>query len=115
MRRRRQSGRGGLQLQDEAQPARGIRPVVRIDLLATTVTGIIAAGMTAITLSGNFFSLGVTASVVLAGVIYIWVATLTGNIFVGALNTSVLYALLFNACMFAIAWTMWRRRWFIKV
>ena len=33
----------------------------------------------------------------------------------GAVNTSLLYALLFNACMFALAWAMWRRRWFVKV
>jgi predicted acyltransferase len=34
---------------------------------------------------------------------------------IGAVNTSVLYALLFNACMFSIAWAMWRRKWFVKV
>lgn len=34
---------------------------------------------------------------------------------IGAVNTSVLYALLFNACMFAIAWVMWRNKWFVKV
>jgi predicted acyltransferase len=34
---------------------------------------------------------------------------------IGAVNTSVLYALLFNACMFALAWAMWRRKWFVKV
>jgi len=34
---------------------------------------------------------------------------------IGAVNSSVLYALLFNACMFAIAWCMWRRKWFVKV
>ncbi|CAN7517116.1 hypothetical protein LJR289_003552 [Pseudoduganella sp. LjRoot289] len=28
---------------------------------------------------------------------------------------SLLYALLFNAVMFAVAWFMWRRRWFVKV
>jgi predicted acyltransferase len=33
----------------------------------------------------------------------------------GAVNTSLLYALLFNACMFSLAWGMWRRKWFIKV
>jgi predicted acyltransferase len=33
----------------------------------------------------------------------------------GEVNTSLLYALLFNACMFALAWAMWRRKWFIKV
>ncbi len=30
-------------------------------------------------------------------------------------NTSLLYAVLFNAVMFAIAWGMWRKRWFVKV
>jgi predicted acyltransferase len=29
--------------------------------------------------------------------------------------TSLVYALLFNAVMFAVAWFMWRRRWFVKV
>ncbi|MDB5749098.1 MAG: hypothetical protein JWP72_3946 [Massilia sp.] len=33
----------------------------------------------------------------------------------GAVNTSLLYALLFNACMFTVAWAMWRRQWFVKV
>jgi predicted acyltransferase len=30
-------------------------------------------------------------------------------------NTSLLYALAFNASMFAIAWCMWRKKWFVKV
>ncbi|TFW27792.1 acyltransferase family protein [Massilia horti] len=34
---------------------------------------------------------------------------------IGEVNTSLLYALLFNAVMFAIAWFMWRRQWFVKV
>ena len=34
---------------------------------------------------------------------------------IGAANTSLLYAILFNACMFAIAYGMWRKRWFVKV
>ncbi|NNG24930.1 acyltransferase family protein [Telluria aromaticivorans] len=33
----------------------------------------------------------------------------------GAANTSLLYAILFNACMFALAYAMWRKRWFVKV
>jgi predicted acyltransferase len=33
----------------------------------------------------------------------------------GAVNTSLLHALLFDACMFALAWAMWRKRWFVKV
>jgi ribose transport system permease protein len=57
---------------------------VRAILLATSITGIIAVGMTAITLSGNLFSLGVTSSVVFAAVIYIWVGEATGSMFVAA-------------------------------
>jgi len=34
---------------------------------------------------------------------------------VAPVNTSLLYALTFNAAMFAIAWCMWRKRWFVKV
>jgi hypothetical protein len=34
---------------------------------------------------------------------------------IGAVNTSLLHALLFNACMFLLAWIMWRNKWFVKV
>jgi predicted acyltransferase len=34
---------------------------------------------------------------------------------IGPVNTSLLYALLFNAVMFGVAWFMWRKRWFVKV
>jgi predicted acyltransferase len=34
---------------------------------------------------------------------------------IAPVNTSLLYALLFNAAMFAVAWGMWRKRWFVKV
>jgi predicted acyltransferase len=34
---------------------------------------------------------------------------------VAPVNTSLLYALLFNFFMFAVAWIMWRRNWFVKV
>jgi predicted acyltransferase len=34
---------------------------------------------------------------------------------IGPVNTSLLYAVLFNAFMFGIAWLMWRRKWFVKV
>jgi ribose transport system permease protein len=57
---------------------------IRAICLATSITGIIAAGMTAITLSGNLFSLGVTPSVVFCGVFCLWTANATGNIFVSA-------------------------------
>jgi predicted acyltransferase len=34
---------------------------------------------------------------------------------IAPVNTSLLYALLFNAFMFSIAWIMWRNKWFVKV
>ncbi len=33
----------------------------------------------------------------------------------GPVNTSLLYALLFNAAMFCVAYCMWRKKWFVKV
>ena len=33
----------------------------------------------------------------------------------GPLTFSLLFALLFNLAMFAVAWGMWRRKWFVKV
>lgn len=34
---------------------------------------------------------------------------------IGPVNTSLLYALLFNLVMFGLAWLMWRKKWFVKV
>lgn len=34
---------------------------------------------------------------------------------VSPVNSSLLYALLFNAAMFLIAWGMWHKKWFVKV
>jgi predicted acyltransferase len=34
---------------------------------------------------------------------------------IAPVNASLLYALLFNVCMFCVAWLMWRKRWFVKV
>jgi predicted acyltransferase len=34
---------------------------------------------------------------------------------IGAVNTSLLHAVLFDACMFLLAWIMWRNKWFVKV
>ena len=34
---------------------------------------------------------------------------------IGPVNTSLLYAVLFNLVMFGIAWAMWRKKWFVKV
>ena len=32
-----------------------------------------------------------------------------------AMNQSLLFAILFNLAMFAIAWSMWKKKWFVKV
>jgi predicted acyltransferase len=32
-----------------------------------------------------------------------------------AVNASLLFAVLFNLCMFVIAWWMWKKQWFVKV
>jgi predicted acyltransferase len=34
---------------------------------------------------------------------------------IGPVNTSLLYAVLFNLAMFSLAWFMWRKKWFVKV
>jgi predicted acyltransferase len=34
---------------------------------------------------------------------------------IAPVNTSLLYALVFNAAMFACAWVMWRNKWYVKV
>ena len=34
---------------------------------------------------------------------------------IAPVNSSLLYALLFNAAMFGVAWFMWRKKWFVKV
>jgi predicted acyltransferase len=34
---------------------------------------------------------------------------------IAPVNSSLLYALIFNAAMFAVAWFMWRKKWFVKV
>ena len=30
-------------------------------------------------------------------------------------DASLVFAILFNLCMFAIAWLLWKKRWFIKI
>lgn len=38
-----------------------------------------------------------------------------GALPIAPVNASLLHALLFNACMFCVAWLMWRKKWFVKV
>lgn len=51
----------------------------RAILINTAITGIAAVGMTAVTLSGNFFSLGVGSTVVMAGITFLATADVTGS------------------------------------
>jgi ribose transport system permease protein len=69
---------------------------IRAILLQTAITGIIAVGMTAVTLSGNLFSLGVTASTVASGVVYIWVGQATGSMYVAAV-VAIAFAVVIGA------------------
>ena len=34
---------------------------------------------------------------------------------IAPVNQSLLFAILFNLVMFAIAWFMWKKKWFVKV
>ena len=34
---------------------------------------------------------------------------------IAAVNSSLLFAIIFNLCFFALAWAMWKKRWFVKV
>jgi ribose/xylose/arabinose/galactoside ABC-type transport system permease subunit len=52
--------------------------------------------MTAVTLSGNLFSLGVTASTVASGVVYIWVGQATGSMYVAAV-VAIAFAVVIGA------------------
>lgn len=65
-------------------PKFGEASTIRAIFLNTAIIGILSVGMTAITLSGNLFSLGVTTSVVFSAVIYIWVGNATQSMYVGA-------------------------------
>lgn len=60
---------------------------IRAIFLQTALIGICAVGMTALTLSGNMFSLGVTPTVILGAMVYIWVGEGTGSMWVAAAAT----------------------------
>jgi ribose transport system permease protein len=65
----------------------------RAILISTAITGIAAVGMTAITLTGNLFSLGVGPTVILSGIVFLAVAGSTGSVLVAlavTLATSLL-------------------------
>jgi len=60
---------------------------LRAILINASIVGIVAVGMTPVTLSGNFFSLGASSSVMLAAVLFIGVFGGTGSLFLALLVT----------------------------
>lgn len=65
----------------------------RAILINTAITGIAAVGMTAVTLSGNFFSLGVGPTVILSGILFLALADTSGSVAV-AFAATIAVALL---------------------
>lgn len=67
---------------------------IRAIFLQTALIGICAVGMTALTLSGNLFSLGVTPTVILGAMVYIWVGEASKSMWVAAAATIVVVVLI---------------------
>ena len=64
----------------------------RAILINTAIVGMAAVGMTAVTLSGNFFSLGIGSTVVMAGILFLATADLFGSVLLAAASTVVVVA-----------------------
>lgn len=60
---------------------------LRAILISTAITGIAAVGMTAITLTGNLFSLGVGPTLVMSGIVFLATADASGSVPVAVLVT----------------------------
>ena len=45
----------------------------------------------------------------------VWMVEALGTLGLAPINTSLLFALLFMGCFYAVAWAMWRKRWFVRV
>jgi len=45
----------------------------------------------------------------------VWMVEGLGAWGLAPINNSLLFALLFMGCFYAVAWAMWRKRWFIRV
>lgn len=75
----------------------------RAILINTAITGIAAVGMTAVTLSGNFFSLGVGSTVVMAGITFLATADQTGSAALAIAITTSLVILLGGAQALIVA------------
>ncbi|MDH6533273.1 ribose transport system permease protein [Aurantimicrobium minutum] len=67
---------------------------IRAIFLQASLIGIAAVGMTALTLSGNMFSLGVTPTVILGAMVYIWVGEGTTSMWLGAAAAIIVVVIL---------------------
>jgi predicted acyltransferase len=99
---------------DESPP--GFKTVARRACLPLTIYGMnalflfVCSGVVARLLQAVHIA-GGTAPVSLKEKAFEAIATLP----LSPKNASLAFALLFNLAMFAVAWVMWRKRWFVKV
>jgi predicted acyltransferase len=100
----------------DASPRAGVREASRRILLPLTIYGMNALFLFALSgfvarILGSMRVAGADGvSVTLKALLYAPFAALP----VSAENASLAFALTFNAAMFAVAWVMWRMRWFVK-
>ena len=100
----------------DANPADALREKARRGLLPFTIYGMNAlfifafSGLIAKLLGIIKFSQD-GANVALKTILYAPIKALP----IAPVNQSLLFAILFNATMFAVAWLMWKKKWFIKV
>jgi predicted acyltransferase len=97
--------------------SRSVRNRARAALLPMTIYGMNAlfifaiSGLIAKLLNATKFAQPDGSAVSLKAILFAPLKALS----LSPVNTSLLFAILFNLVMFAIAWAMWKRRWFVKV
>ena len=100
----------------DANPSDTLREKSRRGFLPFTIYGMNAlfifafSGLIAKMLGFIKFSQG-DAIVALKTIVYAPIKALP----ITPANQSLVFAILFNAAMFAIAWFMWKKKWFVKV
>ncbi len=100
----------------DANPSESLRDKSQRGLLPFTIYGMNAlfifafSGLIAKMLGFIKLSQG-DANVSLKTILYAPIKALP----IAPVNQSLLFAILFNAAMFAIAWFMWKKKWFVKV
>jgi predicted acyltransferase len=95
---------------DESGPR--FRSRARTALLPLTILGMNALFLFAF--SGLVARLLTAVSVGPGVTMKAWLYAPISSLPIGAENASLLFAVLFEAAMFAVAWLMWKKRWFIR-